>query len=444
MNIFEVREDSFGSWPPKETWSQNETLTEPRLQGQVRQAFNTSPVYTPVAASLEADLFRDAVLRESDDPVPAVIKVIGAGGGGSNAVDRMIECGLGGVSFVAVNTDVQDLNKNKPKKKLQIGIKLTGGRGAGGDPAIGEEAAKEDRELIQEAVKDTHMVFVTAGMGGGTGTGSAPIIAQAAKEAGALTVGVVTKPFEYEGRYKMNLAEEGIKKLRDAVDSLIVIPNEQVLKMVERSTPLKQAFLMADEVLRQGVEGISEMITKVGEMNIDFADVVAAMKGQRDALMGIGYGQGENRAADAASSAIDNPLLEDTSINGATRLLVNIIGGEGLSMVEVNEIMNIIKANADADVHITHGIRIDPEMGDKIKVTVVATGFRTEEKPRDSAAFESVKPRERDFIPYGEWETIQERSFLTHRNSRNEDIDVPTVIRDKKLYVPEGPDISGS
>ncbi|MDR0602182.1 MAG: cell division protein FtsZ [Treponema sp.] len=379
-------------------------------------------------------------MRDSDDPVPAVIKVIGAGGGGSNAVDRMIERGLGGVAFIAVNTDVQDLNKNKPKKKLQIGTKLTGGRGAGGDPAIGEEAAKEDRELIQEAVRDAHMVFVTAGMGGGTGTGSAPIIAQAAREAGALTVGVVTKPFAYEGRYKMALAEEGIKKMREAVDSLIIIPNEQVLKMVERSTPFKQAFLMADEVLRQGVEGISEMITRVGEINIDFADVVAAMKGQRDALMGIGYGRGENRAIDAASSAIDNPLLEDTSINGATRLLVNVIGGEDLSMVEVNEIMNFVRTNADSNVRITHGVRIDPEMGDKIKVTVVATGFQTEEGKSTGGSFEVVKPRERDFIPYGEWETIRERSFLTHRNARDEDIDVPTVIRDKKLYVPETPE----
>jgi cell division protein FtsZ len=231
----------------------------------------------------------------------------------------------------------------------------------------------------------------------------------------------------------MGLAEDGIKKLREAVDALIVIPNEQVLKMIDRSVPVRQSYVMADEVLRQGVEGISEMITRVGDINIDFSDVVTTMKGQRDALMGIGYGKGENRAAEAASGAINSPLLEDTSIDGATHLLVNIVGGDDLSLVEVDEVMNIIKANADPNVNVIHGLRIDPGMEDRIKVTVIATGFQTAAgKSGNVSGYESAKPKEKDFIPYGEWETIRERSFLSHRNGRDEDIDVPTVIRDMK------------
>jgi cell division protein FtsZ len=239
-------------------------------------------------------------------PAPATIKVIGAGGGGSNAVNRMIECGLQGVEFIAVNTDMQDLNKSKAETKLQIGSKLTNGRGAGGKPEIGEKAANEDKDLIGDAIKGADMVFVTAGMGGGTGTGSAPVIAKIAREEGALTVGVVTKPFGFEGPYKMRLAQEGIKKMRESVDTLIIIPNQLLFNVVERRTPLTQAFLKADDVLRQGVQGISDLITETGLINIDFADVESTIKGQGDALMGIGFGSGENRAADAANHAIDD------------------------------------------------------------------------------------------------------------------------------------------
>jgi cell division protein FtsZ len=362
--------------------------------------------------------------------IPAVIRVIGSGGGGSNAVNRMIQCGLAGVEFIVINTDIQDLGKSAAKKKLQIGCKLTGGRGAGGKPEIGEKAANEDKELIAAAVKGADMIFVTAGMGGGTGTGSAPVIARAAKEEGALTIGVVTKPFDYEGPVKKQLAEEGIKKMRDAVDTLIIIPNQHLFKLVERSTPLTQAYLKADDVLRQGVQGISDLITQTGIVNVDFADVESTMKGQGDALMGIGYGSGENRAKEAAASAIDNPLLEETSIVGATHILINITGTEDISLVEVDEAINAIRAKADPGVEIIHGIRFDPDLGDKIRVTVIATGFR-------SAAGEETKQKG-DFINIEEWKHIRDRpqrpsGFLSHRNNPDVDLDVPTLIRDSQF-----------
>ncbi|MDR1419361.1 MAG: cell division protein FtsZ [Treponema sp.] len=379
--------------------------------------------------------------RESGGQVPVIIKVIGAGGGGSNAVNRMIESGLGGVTFIAVNTDVQDLNKNRAENKLQIGVNLTGGRGAGGDPVKGENAAEEDRGKILEAIRGAHMVFVTAGMGGGTGTGSAPVIARIAKEAGALTVGVVTKPFAYEGRYKMALAEEGIRKMRDAVDSIITIPNEKVLGLVKADTPIKETLFMVDDVLRQGIEGISEMITHVQDINIDFADVLAAMGGQKDALMGIGYGQGKNndRAVTAASAAINNPLLEGLSMVGAKHILVNIVGGEDLTMLEVKEVVDRLKSSADDNVHITHGVRIDPEMGDKIKVTVVATGFQTKDSNSRIGSSEAGRPEKGEFISSEEWSTICDKTFLAHRNINDGDMDVPTILRDK-FYARETPE----
>ena len=370
-----------------------------------------------------------------EEPVPAIIKVIGAGGGGSNAVNRMIESGLSGVQFIAVNTDMQDLAKSKAKTKLQIGAKITGGRGAGGKPETGEKAAGEDRDLIAENLRDADMVFVTAGMGGGTGTGSAPVIAKIARDQGALTVAVITKPFDYEGRYKMRLAEEGIDKLREAVDTLIIIPNQHLFKLVERSTSFPQACLMADEVLRQGVQGISDLITKTGNINIDFADVESTMKGQGDALMGIGIGSGENRAKDAASSAIDNPLLEDTSIDGATQILVNITGPAAISLVEISEAMEIIKSKADQDAEIIFGVRYDPELGDDIRVTVIATGFQnaSARPAAQGGSLESAKTRDRDFINYSEFAGMRERikrpDYLPHRNYQD-DLDVPTVIRD--------------
>jgi cell division protein FtsZ len=377
-----------------------------------------------------------------EKPVPALIKVVGTGGGGGNALNRMIEGGLSGVEFIAVNTDIQDLGKSMAETKLQIGTKLTGGRGAGGKPQVGEEAANEDRELLTEHLRGADMVFVTAGMGGGTGTGSAPVIARLARDMGALTVAVVTKPYDYEGRYKMKLAEEGIKKLREAVDALIVIPNQQLFKMVDRSISNIEANLKANEVLCHGVQGITGLITQVGDQNADFADVESTMKGQGDALMGIGLGGGENRATDAATKAIDNPLLEDTSIDGATKILVNITGPKSMSLVEIDEAMSIIRTKADLDAEIKVGICYDSEMGDNIRVTVIATGFQN--APSQTAAGnmtrENAKPKEGDFIDYKEFEKMREQhkrsdfqiGCLPHRNGYHDDLDVPTVIREPR------------
>ncbi|GHU30536.1 cell division protein FtsZ [Spirochaetia bacterium] len=367
-----------------------------------------------------------------------IIKVIGAGGGGSNAVNRMIECGLQGVEFMVANTDVQDLNKCRAKVKLQIGAKLTGGRGAGGKPEVGEKAANEDRDRISDAIKGAEMVFVTAGMGGGTGTGSAPVIASIARECGILTVAVVTKPFDFEGRYKMRLANEGIAKLREVVDTLIVIPNQHLLNTVGRNTPITEAFLKADDVLRQGVQGISDLVTETGIINIDLEDVKTIIRGQGDALMGVGFGSGDNRASEAASAAVDNPLLEDTSIEGATRLLINVSGGPDFSLNEYSEVVDLIKASADTDAEIISGCNVDPKLEDKLRVTVIATGFQN--KPVKAAATDriatEVKTKEKDFIDIKEWQDLQTRSkrpdyFSTRGNYQDEDLEIPAVIRSK-------------
>jgi cell division protein FtsZ len=389
---------------------------------------------------------QDPVLQFAPRDVPAIIKVIGVGGGGTNAVNRMIESGLSGVQFITVNTDVQDLyNKSKAPVKIQIGAKLTGGRGAGGKPEIGEEAANEDNDLLANTLKGADMVFVTAGMGGGTGTGAAPIIAGIAREQGALTVAVVTKPFDNEGRYRMKRAEEGIDKLRKAVDTLIIIPNQHLFKLVERSTPLQAAYLLADDVLRQGVQGISDLITKTGIINTDFADVESTMKGQGDALMGIGVGSGDDRAKDAAENAIDNPLLEDTSIEGATRILVNIAGPENISLVEVDEVMNSIRAKADPEVNIIHGLRFDPELGNSIQVTVVATGFH--ESQYSSVKPQAEKASDGDFINYSEYVKYRERSrkpdYLPQREYQD-DLDVPALIRNHDFQGEKKPVEAGS
>ena len=313
-------------------------------------------------------------------------------------MNRMIENELSGIQFIAVNTDVQDLySKSNAKIRLQIGCKLTGGRGAGGKPEVGESAAKEDMDRLREIVADADMVFVTAGMGGGTGTGAAPVIAKLARDLGVLTVGVVTRPFGFEGEAKRKLAEEGISRMRESVDTLVVIPNERLLDVSDRRTTVSKAYRMADDVLRQGVQGITDLITRTGLVNTDFADVEATMRGQGDALMGIGVGSGNERAKEAASSAIENPLLEDTSVEGATRLLVNIAGSEEISIVEVGEIMNAIKAKADPDVVTIHGITVDPELGDSIKVTVIATGFRD----RAGAARGKAEPFSRPSVSRG-------------------------------------------
>ncbi|MCA1949822.1 cell division protein FtsZ [Gracilinema caldarium] len=379
------------------------------------------------------------VLEErTNGPSPTVIKVIGAGGGGSNAVNRMIECGLKNVQFIAANTDQQVLELSNAPVKLPIGSKLTSGLGAGGKPEIGEKAALEDRDMIANALKGADMVFITAGMGGGTGTGAAPVIASVAKELGALTVGVVTKPFEFEGKYKMRLAEEGIAKMRQAVDTLIVIPNQHLLKIVDKKTSIKNAFLIADDVLRQGVQGISDLITIPGIINIDFADVRSTMEGQGDALMGIGIGTGENKAVDAATNAINNPLLEDCRIEGSRRILVNVTGGDDLTLTEYQEIVQIITANADEDAIIISGTAMDPTFQDKVQVTVIATGFNGAAKPGPKATVLAEKGRniDSDFIRFDEWQTMtgkKSSDFLSHRNLGDDDLDIPTVIRDRKF-----------
>ena len=376
---------------------------------------------------------------------PTVIKVVGAGGGGSNAVNRMIDAGIANVQFIVANTDLQALNKSKAELKLGIGSKLTGGLGAGGRPEVGEKAAQEDSETIANALKGADMVFVTAGMGGGTGTGSAPVIAKIAKEQGALTVGVVTKPFAFEGKVKMKLAEDGIEKLRAEVDTLIVIPNQHLLSIVDKKTPIKQAFLLADDVLRQGVQGISDIITGLGEVNCDFADVKTAMEGKGDAILGIGEGHGDNRAVDAATNAINNPLLEDSRIEGAQNILINITGGEDFSLMEAEEIINIINASADPNVFMKYGVVIDSELTDKLLVTVIATGFPQDgvsanktqlEVSDDNKAGNESSDDDGKYISLDDWNRLNKDKrqsqgdlFTSPDSVLSNDKEVPTVMR---------------
>jgi len=304
----------------------------------------------------------------------ANIKVIGVGGGGNNAVNRMIAAGLRGVEFVAVNTDAQALKGAMAPLRLQIGGKLTKGLGAGADPDVGSHAAEESRDEIANALRGADMVFVTAGMGGGTGTGAAPIVAEIAKEMGALTVGVVTKPFTFEGRKRQLQAEKGIQGLKAKVDTLITIPNDRLLQVVDKKTSIVEAFRIADDVLRQGVQGISDLIAVPGLINLDFADVRTIMADTGSALMGIGVSRGEGRATEAARAAISSPLLE-TSIEGAKGVLLNITGGADLGLLEVNEAAEIISQAADPEANIIFGAVIDENISDEIRVTVIATGF---------------------------------------------------------------------
>src|SRR5690349_22657855 len=309
----------------------------------------------------------------------AVIKVVGVGGGGTNAVNRMLDAGLKGVEFISVNTDAQALQMTDADIKLQIGSTLTRGLGAGANPEAGYGAANESRDEIKEALKGADMVFVTAGEGGGTGTGAAPVIAEIAKhEIGALTVGVVTRPFTFEGSQRSRQAEDGIQRLREQVDTLIVIPNEKLLGIVERRTSILDAFREADNVLRQGVQGITDLITIPGLINLDFADVRTIMRDAGTALMGIGSASGESRASEAAKAAISSPLLEE-SVEGATGVLLNITGGRDLGLFEINEAAELIHSAADAQSNIIFGAVIDEELGDEIRVTVIATGF---DRPR--------------------------------------------------------------
>lgn len=305
----------------------------------------------------------------------ANIKVVGVGGGGGNAVNRMIEARLRGVEFIAINTDAQVLDQNKAEKKVQIGSDITGGLGAGANPEVGQRAVEESRQAVAEAIGKPNLVFITAGMGGGTGTGASPAVAEIARAADALTVAIVTKPFIFEGRKRIQRAEQGLAELKARVDTLITIPNERLLQVVDKRAPLSQAFATADEVLHQATKGISDLINVPGLINCDFADVRTVMLERGDALMGTGYGKGEEKAVDAARGAISSPLLENVSISGAKGVLINVTGGEDMSLFDVNTATSLIYEAAGDDANIIFGAVVDPEMNDQMRVTVIATGF---------------------------------------------------------------------
>lgn len=312
---------------------------------------------------------------EEDGVQGARIKVVGVGGGGGNAINRMVEMGLKGAEFISINTDVQALQNSKAPVRLQIGSNLTKGLGAGANPDIGRQAALEDADKIMQLLEGSDMIFITSGMGGGTGTGAAPIIASIANEMGALTVAVVTKPFRFEGRRRAMQGEQGLKELRSCVDTIIVIPNDRLLSTVDRNTPFTKAFLIADDVLRQGVQSISDLILNPGLVNLDFADVKTIMKGMGKAVMGTGLAAGETRAVDAAKRAINSPLLEESSMEGARGILINITAGESLTMFEVDQACELVHENAHEEAMIIFGATIDESMKDDVKVTVIATGF---------------------------------------------------------------------
>ena len=351
-------------------------------------------------------------MRDPSQKFLAVLKVVGVGGGGSNAVNRMVDAGLTGCEFIAINTDAQALLMCDADVKMPIGSDVTRGLGAGADPGVGRAAAEESRDELKEALKGADMVFVTAGEGGGTGTGAAPIVAKLAQEIGALTVGVVTKPFSFEGRRRAEVASRGVDELRDEVDTLIVIENDRLLQVVEKRTSILDAFTMADDVLRQGVQGITDLITIPGLVNLDFADVRTIMRDAGSALMGIGIGQGENRASEAARTAVSSPLLE-SSIEGATGILLNITGPPDLGLFEVNEAAEVVTGAADQNANVIFGAVIDDQAGADVRVTVIATGFGAQRRKRARAATtETESPlggRAPEFDP---GETLDVPSFL--------------------------------
>jgi cell division protein FtsZ len=358
----------------------------------------------------------------------AKIKVVGVGGAGGNAVNRMIRSKLRGVEFVAVNTDLQALHASEAHVKLNIGKKLTRGLGSGGDPQKGQEAAEESRQELTELLKDCDMVFITAGLGGGTGTGAAPVVAEIARQAGALTIGVVTKPFLFEGARRKQVAEDGLQNLHDKVDTLIVVPNQRLLEVVDKKTPLADSFKIADDVLRQGVQGISDLIVFPGLINLDFADVKTIMEGQGAALMGIGFGSGDTRAVDAAKNAISSPLLE-TTIEGARGILLNITGGPDLTLVEVNEAANLVREAANAhDDNLIFGTVIDERMQGEVKVTVVATGFSAD-RVGQLDAFEGVEstPAYSPGSPRRD-----EREETPTPTFDSDDLDIPAFLRNRR------------
>ncbi|HEY2961048.1 MAG TPA: cell division protein FtsZ [Pyrinomonadaceae bacterium] len=365
-----------------------------------------------------------------DDPplTGARIKVIGIGGGGSNAVNRMIEAGIEGIEFLVANTDLQALKRSRAPIKIQLGSRLTKGLGAGADPNVGREAALEDTDKIIEVLEGADMVFVTTGLGGGTGTGAAPIVASLATELDALTVAVVTKPFHFEGRRRMQQADHGLRELRECVDTVITIPNERLLHTVDRGVSLSDSFRVADDVLRQAVQGISDLITVPGLINLDFADVKSIMQGMGMALMGAGRATGENRAIEATQQAISSPLLEEATIQGAKGVLINITGGPDLTLFEVNAASSIIRESADDDANIIFGAVIDETLTDEMKITVIATGFDKESASLGSAAATTVLPTPQPrYVP----RPADELPRPMMANARVDDLDVPTFIRKK-------------
>ncbi len=398
------------------------------------------------------NLFDIEDTTSGEQTTPTIIKVIGVGGGGGNAVNRMIANGLKKVGFIALNTDVQALQRSNAQTRIAIGKELTGGLGAGGQPEIGEKAALESKEEIKKEIEDADMVFITAGMGGGTGTGAAAVVAEIAKGCNALTVAVVTTPFSFEGKKKLQLAEQGIEKLRKSVDTLIIIPNQHLLNVVEQNTPIKKAFLLADSALLQAVQGISDLITEPGEINIDFADVKTVMKGKGDALIGLGFGEGTDRAIEAAKQSINNPLLENASIEGAKAVLVNIAGGDNLTLQEYQDVVELITKNVDEEALITAGQSYNPSLGERIRVTVVATGFerravstgansaeifgakaRTDSQPvqdepkKESENRSASQAPSAGVININRWTDLKNQ--LSSRQSGNNDYTTPSILR---------------
>lgn len=366
----------------------------------------------------------------------ARIKVIGVGGGGCNAVNRMIDEGLGGIEFITVNTDAQALLLSKAPTRVRIGDKSTRGLGAGGNPETGRKAAEESAEELYEVLKGSDMVFVTSGLGGGTGTGAAPIVAQIAKEVGALTIGVVTRPFTFEGSHRMQAAEAGIMKLKEHADTLIVIPNDRLLQIVDKKVSLTDAFKTADDVLRQGIQGISELITVPGMINLDFADVRAIMSEGGAALMAVGFGSGEDRARAAAEMAISSQLL-DITIDGARGILFNVTGGNSMTLFEVNEAAAIIKETAHPDVNLIFGAVIDPNMGDGLRITVIATGFDRPSQMRTSDTRSTIKAATANKVATGSAAKVEASiptstpiEFQPHVIDTS-DLDIPAFLRNR-------------
>lgn len=373
----------------------------------------------------------------SDQDRAAIIKVVGVGGGGCNAVNRMVDAQMSGVTFIAVNTDRQALAKCKAEVKIQIGEKLTGGRGAGANPEIGQKAAEETLEEITGYLQDADLVFITAGMGGGTGTGAAPIIAKAAMDCGALTVAVVTKPFSFEGKMRWNRAQKGIEYLTNFVDSLVIIPNDRLIDSSEKNTSFMDAFAMADDVLRQGVQGISDLISKEGYVNVDYADVRTTMEGRGVAHMGVGVGSGDNKVEEAVRNAIESPLLE-TSVDGARSILLYVSGGLDMGMLDISKIAEKIQAEADPDANIIFGASVSEDMADKVSVTLIATDFQSEgisgskiESPKISTQSPSRKTVSRDGLEGVEitLDELMRRNSDPAENYAASEFDVPDFLR---------------